>query len=89
MPTWHRHPRYALGAFLVLVTIFYFLNPFDSSQTLLVQPPPSINYGDHDLPARLERSERIYTKVLNARQGLIRKFGPTPIDVAMYVALDI
>ena len=75
------HPRYALSVLLILAATFYFLNPYETH--LFLTAPPSASYNDHDLPARMERAERIYGKVLHDRQGLIRKFGPTPSDVVM------
>jgi hypothetical protein len=83
---WQRHPRYTLGVLLVLVVTFYFLSPYyETSQPLLAPPPTPATYNDHDLPARMERAERIYNKILHNRQGLIHKFGPTPSDVVMSV----
>lgn len=79
-----RHPKYVLSVVLILLTTLYFLSPYHATQPLLpAQTPAAVKYGDHDLPARMERADRIYNKVLHDRQGLIRKFGPTPNDVAM------
>ena len=83
---WQRHPRYALSVLVILVTTFYFLNPYETSQPLLAPPPSVASHNEHDLPTRMERAETIYNKVLRDRQGLIRKFGPTPSDVAMCVS---
>ena len=80
---WQRHPRYTLSVFLILATTFYFLNQYETSQPLLASTPSFTGHNDHDLPSRMERAERIYNKVLHDRQGLIRKFGPTPSEVAM------
>lgn len=78
-----RHPKYVLSVILILVTTFYFLSPYQTSQPLVTTPPTAMKYGDSDLPARMERADRQYNKVLHDRQGLIRKFGPTPSDVVM------
>ena len=40
---------------------------------------------DSGLPARLERAERVYSKAVGERKEMIRKFGPTPRDIQMYV----
>lgn len=42
-------------------------------------------YTDNGLPKRVERSDRIYNKVLRDRQAMIKKFGPTADDVDMCV----
>lgn len=38
---------------------------------------------DQGLPSRVGRSHRIYDRLLEERQKLIKKFGPTPKDVAV------
>ena len=74
----HRHPRYvALLALAILATLFL-LNPWSD-----VPLDPAL--ADNDLPARLDRAERIYQDVLGRRKGLIRKFGPQPKDIDMSV----
>lgn len=83
-PVWQRHPRYTLSILLIIIATLCFLNPYQISQPMLA-PALSATKQDDDLPARLERAERIYNKVLQARQGLIRKFGPTPSEVTMCV----
>ncbi|KAJ7115781.1 methyltransferase domain-containing protein [Mycena epipterygia] len=80
---WQRHPRYSIFIFVVLASTFYLLGPYQSS------PHPTFNSAlrgltGHDLPSRLARSERIYNKLLVERQGLIKKFGPTPKDIALF-----
>ena len=40
---------------------------------------------DLSLTAKLDRAELIYQKSLQGRQGLIKKFGPTPKQIAMCV----
>jgi hypothetical protein len=42
-----------------------------------------MSMSDNDLSSRVERSTRIYDKLLTNRQGLIKKFGPTPQDIAV------
>ncbi|KAJ6618672.1 methyltransferase domain-containing protein [Mycena sp. CBHHK59/15] len=74
---WQRHPRYSLFIFVVLAATFYLLGSYSPA------PPPPFEsalrgLSGHDLPSRLARSERIYNKLLRDRQGLIKKFGPTP-----------
>jgi regulator of sigma D len=39
-----------------------------------------------DLESRVRQSNEIYDKTLEDRKGLIQKFGPTPSDIALYVA---
>jgi hypothetical protein len=80
---WQRHPRYSLSVFLIIVATFYFLSQYESSHYMPTSTSPVVAHNDHDLPSRMERAERIYNKVLHDRQGLIRKFGPTPNEVAM------
>ena len=69
-----RHPRYvALLALAILATLFL-LNPWSDA-------PPGPALSDNDLPARLDRAERIYQDLLGRRKGLIHKFGPQPKDI--------
>lgn len=79
-----RHPRYSLLSFVLLLVTFLLL----ASQ----RAPPSIGHyydefdytDDQDaLAVRLAQSERIYQRVLTLRAGLVKKFGPTPEQVAM------
>ena len=83
-PIWQRHPRYTLSVLVIIITTICFLSPYQTEPTALAPPPVSFT-PDSDLSARLELSETIYQKIVQARQGLIRKFGPTPGEVAMYV----
>lgn len=76
---WQRHPRYTLLVGFVLIATFYFLVPYAPEHR------PNDHFmsvmSDNDLSARVERSTRIYDKLLTNRQGLIKKFGPTPQDI--------
>lgn len=77
---WQRHPRYFLLVALVLTATFLLLNPY--------QPPSTDSYAayirDSTLPARIERAERVYQKVIADRKDLIQKFGPTSRDIVMF-----
>lgn len=42
---------------------------------------------DPSLHGRVERAEGIYKGVLEQRDALIKKFGPSPAQVVMYVSL--
>ncbi|KAJ6593776.1 methyltransferase domain-containing protein [Mycena capillaripes] len=79
---WQRHPRYSLFIFVVLASTLYLLGPYQTS----LPPLNSSNRAwiAHDLPSRLARSEHIYQKLLKDRQGLIKKFGPTPKNVVLF-----
>jgi hypothetical protein len=77
---WQRHPRYSLTILITLLTTFYLLSPYQQP------PPPRLSYRppvDNGLPARLERAERKYEKMVSDRQAMIKKFGPTQYDVVM------
>lgn len=80
---WARHPRYAALVAIALFTTFYLLTPYGGgahrARTLY----------DSDLPSRVERSKNIYDKLLKNRQGLIKRFGPTPNSVELYVVSPI
>lgn len=82
---WQRHPRYSITVFVIILVTLFLLGPYHTPGGL-EGPYVYGTMGDHDLPARVARAVRIYDKVLRDRAGLIRKFGPTPNDVAMYVA---
>lgn len=85
-PVWQRHPRYMLSVFLIIIATICFLSSYQISQPLLL-PTFASTTQNNDLSACLERAEGIYGRVVQARQGLIRKFGPTPSEVAMCVRL--
>lgn len=89
MPSlYSRHPRYILLAAFLLLSTFLLL----ASQRV---PPGagryydelSVGYGDDEdtLKSRLASSETIYQRMLTARAGLVKKFGPSPEQVAMCV----
>ncbi|KAG1751869.1 hypothetical protein EDB19DRAFT_1674259, partial [Suillus lakei] len=40
---------------------------------------------DGTLPARLERAERVYQKVIASRKDLIQRYGTSSRDIVMYV----
>lgn len=90
-PVWQRHPRYTLSVLVIIITTVCFLSPFQTPTSALRAPSPATaQAGDKDsLSARMELSETIYSKIVQARQGLIRRFGPTPRDVAMYVVIIV
>ncbi|KAJ7175784.1 methyltransferase domain-containing protein [Mycena filopes] len=78
---WTRNPRYVVLIFLAIVSTLYLLGPFNETPL----PVKRLAYiEDHDLPNRLARSERIYSKLLLDRKELITKFGPTPNDVVSF-----
>ena len=78
---WLRHPRYSLLIFVTLITTFYLL--FVSHEG----PHQSFHVHDDSLEARVLRSHLIYDKLLVQRQGLLKKYGPDPKDIAVYVVL--
>ncbi|KII83775.1 hypothetical protein PLICRDRAFT_46956 [Plicaturopsis crispa FD-325 SS-3] len=80
---WQRHPRYSITVFVIILVTLFLLGPYHTPGGL-EGPYVYGTMGDHDLPARVARAVRIYDKVLRDRAGLIRKFGPTPNDVAMF-----
>ncbi|EJD03272.1 uncharacterized protein FOMMEDRAFT_20423 [Fomitiporia mediterranea MF3/22] len=77
-----RHPRYSLFSAVALLVTFLLL----ASQH--APPPPMIidNFTTSagDLQARLDHAESVYQKMLRQRQGLVKKFGPTPDKVVMF-----
>lgn len=79
---WQRHPRYSLLVCVVLVTTLYLLVPIQHESLA----PPLFTLTDNDLSNRVERAHKIYDKVLDARKGLIKKFGPATKDIALYVS---
>lgn len=82
-PSFHsQHPKYILFvAVTLLLTCYYLIKPLDtfSSTRLAVDFPYTL-----DLAGRLARADAIYAKLLEDRKGLIKKFGPTPDDVALF-----
>ena len=74
---WLRHPRYSLLVFVTLITTFYLLFVPREQQHHV------FTLQDNSLDTRVQRSHTIYDKLLVQRQGLIKKFGPTPKDIAL------
>lgn len=78
---WQRHPRYFLIVALVLTTTFFLLSPYES-------PLSTDSYAayirDSTLPARLERAERVYQKVIAGRKNLIHRYGTSSRDIVMF-----
>ena len=78
-----RYPRYILLILFVLVGSFLF---FQGAFTPHVHSASFVGLpGDPHLPARVQRAERAYQKVLEKRQELIQKHGPSPSSIMMYV----
>lgn len=77
-----RHPRYAIFSGFLLLSTFLLL----ASQR---SPSPTHFYDvevyDDPLETRLTLAERIYQKTVKERGNLIRKFGPTPERIELYV----
>jgi hypothetical protein len=79
---WLRHPRYSLLIFVTLITTFYLLFiPHEQIHSFHVQ--------DNSLDTRVQRSHAIYDKILTQRQDLLKKFGPSLKDIALYVVPSI
>lgn len=77
-----RHPYFGLLAVGAVCFTFYVLSTPSSlswNASPFEMPPVDVT-----LPARVQRANRIYDKVLADRKELIRKFGPTPEDVQMF-----
>lgn len=74
-----RHPRYAALVAVALLTAIFLLVPH--------HPPPGALRAplDTSLPARVARGNAIYDKMLIGREGLVKKFGPTPKAVELCV----
>ena len=75
---WLRHPRYSFLILVTLLTTFYLLFVHHDRPTPAVQD---------SLEARVQRSHTMYNKFLVQRQGLIKKWGPDPNTIALYVVL--
>jgi hypothetical protein len=81
MPSiWQRHPRYAILAVVFIFCTFYLFYPQRRSAS-----KPIYIFKENTLSNRLERSDSIYAKALDARRGMIKKFGPAPKDITLYV----
>jgi len=77
---WLRHPRYSLLILVTLITTFYLL--FLPYEHQMVQP--LVQNNRDGLEIRVQRSHAIYDKLLAQREGLLKKFGPNPKDVALF-----
>lgn len=77
-----RHPRYAILVAVAILTTIYLLMPYQT-----VSVPSKIVTKGADLEGRIEQSKEIYDRLLQNRKGLIKKFGPNPADIALYVLL--
>lgn len=80
---WLRHPRYSLLIFVTFITTFYLLFLPHGHE----QPIQSFHVQDNSLETRVQLSHSIYDKILAQREGLLKKFGPNPKDIALYVAV--
>ncbi|EKM48925.1 uncharacterized protein PHACADRAFT_265979 [Phanerochaete carnosa HHB-10118-sp] len=77
-----RHPKYVVLFLVLAVGSFLYLSA----------PYPTHDYtanvigfpGDPSLPARVERAEKSYKKVVAQRQDMIKKHGPSPSQVMMF-----
>jgi hypothetical protein len=78
---WLRHPRYSFIILFALITTFYLLFvPHEG-------PIHSFHVQDDSLETRVQRSHTIYDKFLVQREGLLKKWGPEPKDISVYVVL--
>ena len=76
-----RHPRIILLVAVLIVGSFLFLHaPYSSP----VHPASYTGLpGDPSLPARIQRAEHAYQKVLEKRPELVKQHGPSPSQVVM------
>ncbi|KII83776.1 hypothetical protein PLICRDRAFT_127233 [Plicaturopsis crispa FD-325 SS-3] len=76
-----RHTYRTFIALALFLTTLFFLGPYynPGGKEKTFQVPRSLNTTE-----RVARSSAIYDKVIQDRQGLIEKFGPTPQDVHMF-----
>lgn len=79
---WIRHPRYSLLIVVTLITTFYLL---------FVPHHEELAFGipDSSLASRVRRSHAIYDKFLVQRKGMIKKWGPEPKDISLYVVTRV
>ncbi|KAF7797831.1 hypothetical protein EIP86_009037 [Pleurotus ostreatoroseus] len=77
-----RHPRIILLVAVLIVGSFLFLHaPYSSP----VHPASYTGLpGDPSLPARIQRAEHAYQKVLEKRPELVKQHGPSPSQVVMF-----
>ena len=79
-----RNPRYVLLVLVVCAITFFFVTNSNFGHTYApidVSGLPS----DPSLANRIARSEKMYQRTLEKREGLLKKHGPTPSQVVMYV----
>ncbi|GJE96159.1 methyltransferase domain-containing protein [Phanerochaete sordida] len=77
-----RHPKYVVLLVVLVVGSFLYLSapyPTHDYTASLVGFP-----GDTNLPARVERAEKSYRRVVEKRQELIKKHGPSSSQVVMF-----
>ncbi|KAF8234359.1 hypothetical protein L208DRAFT_841438 [Tricholoma matsutake] len=81
MPSiWQRHPRYAFLALLVFACTLYLFYPIQQRSVF----KPIYIFKENTLANRLARSDHIYEKALSSRQDMIKKFGPSPKEIALF-----
>lgn len=86
MPSiWQRHPRYAFLALLVFACTLYLFYPIQQRSVF----KPIYIFKENTLANRLARSDHIYEKALSSRQDMIKKFGPSPKEIALYVLVSM
>ena len=79
-----RHLQYTLALVATLVTTFYLLFFHANPQ------PPAFEYytmPNNSLASRMQRAHHIYDKRIAQRPALIKKFGPEPKNISVYVFL--
>ncbi|RXW16857.1 hypothetical protein EST38_g8995 [Candolleomyces aberdarensis] len=79
---WQRHPRYSVLVLVAILTTVYLLVPYQPAE--IPANFKSIVTGGADLEGRIKQSHEIYDRLLDARKGLIKKFGPNPSDIALF-----
>ena len=77
---WICHP---LLIVVTLITTFCLL--FAPHHELIYIP---FSVHDDSLKSRVQRSHAIYDKFLVQRKGLLKKWGPEPKDIHLYVVSD-
>ena len=75
--------HHTLALVAILLTTLYLLF------RVRPQPPPSESYTmlDNSLASRIQRGHHIYDKRISQRPKLIKKFGPEPKNISLYVVL--
>lgn len=76
-----RYPRFILLLTFILVCSFLYYQPPYASH---VHPANYVGLpSDPSLPSRVQRAEKAYQKVVEKRQVLLKKHGPSPSQVVM------